>query len=177
VTRLTNKSRKVAAPADRAAAEAWCAKLSGLIRERELLEIAMNEAIDTAKADYAKAAEPLGETIVELSQGLQLWAEANREQLTQGGRTKTITFGTAEIGWRIRPPSVSIRGVEAVIETLRSLGLTRFLRTKTEIDKEALRKEPSVAASVPGVRVGSEGEDFFIRPTVEALPDASGRAA
>ena len=42
--------------------------------------------------------------IKELGQGVQIWAEANRNDLTRDGRTKTAKFAAGEISWRTRPP-------------------------------------------------------------------------
>jgi phage host-nuclease inhibitor protein Gam len=69
-----------------------------------------------------------------------------------------------ENNWRRRPPKVSVRGMAVVLERLKSLGLKRFIRTKEEVNKEAMLAEPDVAASVDGINVGSEGEDFVITP-------------
>jgi phage host-nuclease inhibitor protein Gam len=46
---------------------------------------------------------------------------------------------------------------------------------KEEIDKQAMLKEPEVAGSVPGVTVGSEGEEFYVAPLGVEL--SGGRAA
>ena len=69
-----------------------------------------------------------------------------------------------EVSWRKRPPKVSIRGTEAVIQALQSDGLERFLRHKAEIDRAAILKEPDVAASVKGITISSGGEDFLVQP-------------
>ena len=107
-------------------------------------------------------AQPLAE-VEDLRRGVQAWCEAHREELT-GGRTKTVEFGSGRALWRLRPPSVSLRGKEAVIEACATLGLNRFLRMKVDVNKEAMLAEPDVARRVAGVSIGSEGEDFVIEP-------------
>ena len=43
--------------------------------------------------------------------------------------------------------------------------MRRFLRTKHELDKEAILKEATDAArEIPGVRVATGGEDFVVEP-------------
>ncbi|MCX1853849.1 host-nuclease inhibitor Gam family protein, partial [Escherichia coli] len=98
------------------------------------------------------------------SKGVQGWCEANRDELTNGGKVKTANLVTGDVSWRVRPPSVSIRGMDAVMETLERLGLQRFIRTKQEINKEAILLEPKAVAGVAGITVKSGIEDFSIIP-------------
>jgi hypothetical protein len=53
--------------------------------------------------------------------------------------------------WRIRPPSVAIRGAEAVIAHAQALGLAKFVRTKEEVNKEAILNEPDQVRGVAGI--------------------------
>ncbi len=120
------------------------------------------ESLPTEK--YASQIAPLKTSIETLSKGVQGWCEANRDELTNGGKVKTANLVTGDVSWRQRPPSVSIRGVDAVMETLERLGLQRFIRTKQEINKEAILLEPKAVAGVAGITVKSGIEDFSIIP-------------
>jgi len=62
------------------------------------------------------------------------------------------------------PPSCIIRSVENVIETLKQLGLNRFVRTKEEVNKEAILNEPNIVAHIPGITIKKDVEDFAIVP-------------
>lgn len=95
---------------------------------------------------------------------MQNWCEANRSDLTNGGKVKTANLVTGDVQWRVRPPSVTVRGVDSVMETLRRLGLSRFIRIKEEINKEAILNEPGAVAGVAGITVKSGVEDFSIIP-------------
>lgn len=134
-------------------------------RQRELtrIEADMNDEIARIKERFEAAAEPHRQRITVLTSGAQIWCEANREQLTQGGKTKTAAFTTGEIQWRTRPPSVRITGAESVLDLLRRLGLTRFIRQKEEVNKEAILNEPEAVAHVGGISI-SQGEDFIVAP-------------
>ncbi|WP_291830531.1 host-nuclease inhibitor Gam family protein [Bosea sp. (in: a-proteobacteria)] len=169
------KSRAVDVPVPRDANEAneWLKQIGDLVRSAELVQAALDEQVAALKAKAEAEAAPIDAAIAAMTKGLQVWAEANREALCAGGR-KTVAMSAGEIGWRLRPPSVRIASIGAVMETLKSLGLARFIRTKEEIDKQALLAEPEVAAKVPGVTVGSVGEDFFVQPV--ALPLSGGGA-
>ncbi|WP_218072822.1 host-nuclease inhibitor Gam family protein, partial [Escherichia coli] len=135
-----------------------------LQREAARLETEMNDAIAEITEKYASQIAPLKTSIETLSKGVQGWCEANRDELTNGGKVKTANLVTGDVSWRQRPPSVSIRGVDAVMETLERLGLQRFIRTKQEINKEAILLEPKAVAGVAGITVKSGIEDFSIIP-------------
>ena len=99
---------------------------------------------------------------------MQGFCEANRSELTNGGKVKTANLITGEVQWRQRPPSVSVRGAESVIETLVRLGLNVFVRTKEEINKEAILNEPDAVKGVAGITVVTGVEDFVITPFEQA---------
>ncbi|ENY9402412.1 host-nuclease inhibitor Gam family protein [Salmonella enterica] len=139
-------------------------RIGDLQREAARLETEMNDAIAEITEKYASQIAPLKTSIETLSKGVQGWCEANRDELTNGGKVKTANLVTGDVSWRQRPPSVSIRGVDAVMETLERLGLQRFIRTKQEINKEAILLELKAVAGVAGITVKSGIEDFSIIP-------------
>lgn len=133
-------------------------------REVARIEADMNDAIAGLKEQAEKTARPLKERVVALTEGLKVWAEANRDLLTASGKTKTADLGTGKIMWRLRPPSVRIVGMERVIEAIKTLGFAAFLRTKEEVNKEALLADPDKARMIAGVSIGTAGEDFVVEP-------------
>ncbi|EFN7493379.1 host-nuclease inhibitor Gam family protein [Escherichia coli] len=139
-------------------------RIGDLQREASRLETEMNDAIAEITEKFAARIAPIKTDIETLSKGVQGWCEANRDKLTNGGKVKTANLVTGDVSWRQRPPSVSIRGVDAVMETLERLGLQRFIRTKQEINKEAILLEPKAVAGVAGITVKSGIEDFSIIP-------------
>lgn len=163
--RMKRPAETAPVPQSRAEAEAMLARLGAVQREQKVIAVALDEVTAQQKARAENEARPLAEEAERLTRGLQMWAEANRLSLTEGGRTKTVRLATGEIAWRARPPSVKITNQPGVIERLVHLGLARFLRTKTEINREAMLAEPSVASEVTGVAIASEGEEFVLTPT------------
>ncbi|WP_089569486.1 host-nuclease inhibitor Gam family protein, partial [Escherichia coli] len=139
-------------------------RIGDLQREASRLETEMNDAIAEITEKFAARIAPIKTDIETLSKGVQGWCEANRDELTNGGKVKTANLVTGDVSWRVRPPSVSIRGMDAVMETLERLGLQRFIRTKQEINKEAILNEPGAVAGVAGITVKSGIEDFSIIP-------------
>lgn len=164
MTKVKRKAGDVRAPADADEASRFLARIGEIDRHVAAIQILLDTEVAQAKTKAEAQVKPLSEECDRLTRGLQLWAEANREALTNGGRTKTVALPAGEISWRQRPPSVRLRDVAAVLADLGRLGLTRFIRRKEEVDKEALLREPSVAATVPGVAIASGGEDFVVAP-------------
>ena len=125
-------------------------------------------ARDTAAARRAVEGSLIGAGVLGVN-ALDAAAEAaamavRAAALTGGDKTKTVDLGTGVLKWRFRPPSVRILKAEDVIARLKALALGRFVRTKEEVDKEAMLKEPQVARTVAGVSIGSGGEDFIVEP-------------
>lgn len=146
------------------------AQIGAAQRQRDVIQTAMNDALAEVRALCEARAKPFADRIADLTRGVHLWCEANRASLTNDGKVKFHTFATGEVKWRLRPPSISVRGADAVIATLRKLGLGRFLREKVEIDKEALLKEPDVARQVGGISVVQK-EDFVVVPSATQLEE------
>lgn len=138
-----------------------------IARHKALADEAVRLAGEKLERDTADAMAELAEH----ERGLQVWCEANRLALTNDGKVKFHDFGTGQIRWKARPPSVTIRGVEAVIETCRKLGFTAFFRVKEEVNKEAMLADPDKARLVSGVTIRSAGEDFIIEPAEIGAPN------
>jgi len=151
-------------PQNRDEAAATVRAIGDLNRQVTRIETDMNDALAEIKEQAELAAAPHRLALEQKTEGLKMWAEANRQVLTGGDKTKTVDLGTGVLKWRLRPPSVRLSKVEDVIERLKKLKLVRFLRTKEEVDKEAMQREPDVARTVAGVLVGSAGEDFIVEP-------------
>lgn len=139
-------------------------------RERERIQAEMNDDLAAVRAKYETAAKPHAERITELTLGVKVWCEANRDLLTREGKTKTARLATGEVSWRMRPPSVLVRGADAVIDALRKLKLDRFLRIKTELDREAILADPEAVAPIKGLAI-SQKEDFVIKPDLTELEE------
>lgn len=134
--------------------------------QRELLRTIteQNDKIARVTEEYAPKLQKIKDKIEPMTTAIQSWCEANRTELTQNGKTKTAEFNTGTVQWRQNPPSCSIRGLASVIENLKTLGLTRFIRSKEEINKEAMLNEPDIASTVAGVTIKTGTENFVVSP-------------
>ncbi len=139
-------------------------KIGDLQRESLRTTTEMNDAIAAITQQYQPQLDATNEQIKTLQDGVQAYCEAHRDDLTNGGKVKTANMITGEVQWRQRPPRVSVRGADNVIDMLKRLGLTRFIRTKDEINKDAVLEEPDEVRGVAGLTVVSGVEDFVITP-------------
>lgn len=147
-------------------------KLGDLQRDHARQTADMNDEIAKITKRYQPQLEAISERIETLRNGVQTYCEANRNSLTNDGKVKTANFVTGEVNWRQRPPSVGIRGSDAVVETLARMGLTRFIRTKQEPNKEAMLNEPDAVRGIAGITIVTGVEDFVITP-FEAQTEAA----
>lgn len=139
-------------------------QIGDLQRELQRLATQQNDELAAITEKFAPQLQAVQDQIKPIQEAVQAWCESHRDELTNNGKTKTGSFNTGDVQWRQRPPSVGIRGVDSVLDSLKMRGLTQFIRTKEEINKEAMLNEPDTAASVPGVTIKTGIEDFVITP-------------
>jgi len=143
------------APQNREEAASFIRRIGENNRAIARAEADMNDAIVKLKEAAEATAAPLADETKQLA--------ANRALLTDNGKRKHAELGTGRIEWRLAPPKVTIKGADAVLHAIKTLGLP-FVRIKEEIDKEAMLAEPEKARLVPGVSIGSGGETFSVEP-------------
>lgn len=132
-------------------------------RATDAVQSALNAKVDELKTKAMADTMPHQEKISELVEGLFAFAEANRNELTDKGKRKTVEVPTGIFGWRITPPAISLHNIKLILENLKLLKLDRFIRTKEEVNKEAMLIEQEVAKTVKGVSV-SQHEEFIVKP-------------
>lgn len=161
--RIKSVAAEFPVPQTRDATVEAIAKIGTHQRERARIEADMNDALAQLRQGFEAQAAPHAEAIKALSAGVQTWCEANRDTLTQEGKVKTARLASGEIRWRTRPPSVSVRALDNVLEALKRLKLSRFIRVKEELNKEAVLNEPESVKHIKGISINQK-EDFVIVP-------------
>ena len=164
MTRTKRKAETVAAARDQAEAETFIARIGELQRALLLEQAALAESVARAKEAAATNTATLQAECDTLLRGVQIWAEANRHALTDGGKRKTVSLAAGVIAWRMSPPAVRIKNAEAVLAHLLQHEMEEFLRRKVEIDKAAMLSMAAVAVDIPGVTIASSGEEFVVEP-------------
>ena len=132
-------------------------------RDRQRMKADMDDEITAIREAYDKDLAQHSARIVELTAGVHTWCEANRDILTNGNKVKSANLMTGEIKWRMRPTSCRAIKLKEAIEELKLAGLTRFLREKLEINKEAILADPDAVKDFRWLAL-EQGEDFIIMP-------------
>jgi phage host-nuclease inhibitor protein Gam len=137
----------------------------GMAQQRRTeLESEMQGAVQEATKRFALKLESEDRTIEAAETLLTNWAEEERFTLLEGD-SKTATLGVHQIQFRMKPPKISLRDVEKVIEHIKRLKFKHlFLRTKEEVNKEAMLAHPDKAERIPGVTVKRDEEEVILSP-------------
>ncbi|HAU2967608.1 TPA: host-nuclease inhibitor protein Gam [Salmonella enterica subsp. diarizonae] len=138
-------------------------KIGDIQRELTRIEADANDQIAVIMNQNTPKIEALRAELDVLQKGVQTWCEANRSSITKGS-SKTANFITGEVAWRTKPDSVSIKGVELVLETLKKLKLDRFIRRKEEVNKDAVLADKKAVENIKGISIVSGKETFSITP-------------
>ena len=166
------KQPAIKAAQDKAEVTAFIRRIGDLQRDIKRLETEAGDKKAEIEEEYAALADPLCSEMTALTESVAAYCEAHKDELTDGGKSKTVDFTTGLIKWRIRPPSVKVTGVAAVLAWLQEkTAFAEFVRTKKEIDKDAIlnQKERFADDQVPGIKIVSGVEDFVIEPTEQEL--------
>ncbi|KFK92783.1 MULTISPECIES: host-nuclease inhibitor Gam family protein [unclassified Serratia (in: enterobacteria)] len=139
-------------------------KIGDIQRELTRVETDINDRIAILTNKHTPEIEAMKAQLSSLQNGVQTWCEAHREAITDGNKTKTVKFNTGEVSWRARPISVSIKGVDVVLKALKTLKLDRFIRTKEEINKDAILADKDAVKDIKGITFNKDKEDFSITP-------------
>lgn len=151
------KTITVEAPETMAEADQYLRDIGQLNIQLRDIDTDLREGTAKLKQEAEDQAAPLRADVEAKWLGLQSWAQANRKRMTNGG--KTIRLPSGSISWRTLPAKVTLKGVADIIVLLKSkASWKKFLRTKLEVDKEAMLKDKVEAAKIAGVKIGSEGE-------------------
>lgn len=138
-------------------------KIGNFQRQIARIDNVYNNSVEKLRKRATEKTIPRQEEINRLFEGLFIFGQAHREELTEEEKKKTIQWPTGQIGWKLNPPSVSIKGEKNVIAVCKNLGLTEFIRTKEEVNREEMLKQPEVAKNIPGVTIEKK-ENFFAKP-------------
>lgn len=172
-TRIKAAAAAVDVPQNRESAAAAIAAIGIASRELQRINADMNDTLAAVKEQYEQEAEPYKLKIQELTDGVQIWAEANRAALTNNYKTKTVALTSGELVWRMNPPSVRLTDTEEnVIAACAAAGLEEFIRRTPSLNREAIKANPEEARNVPGLKIG-QSEAFVVTPFEAELSEAA----
>jgi len=146
-------------------------QLAEIAREQERIENGLNDRIDQLKAAAKAQLAPLSANRKRLEDALAVFGTQRKAELfPDKKRSQELAFGT--IGFR---KSSGLRLLAKhtwamVLQRLQDLGFAEGVRTKLEVDKDALRGWPDGKLEDVGVKRETTDE-FFIELKTEELAD------
>lgn len=110
----------------------------------EAIEADMNNKIQDLKLEKEMEAKPYQERIDKLAMEIKEFVETHRDELK--GKTRILNFG--KVGFR-QSTKIVIKGMQAVLKTLKARGMMDCIIVKESVNKDRLREYPDeVIASV-----------------------------
>ncbi len=104
-------------------------------RELALIEAGQNESIDKVKKESLDKAAPFMARKEGLETAIKEYCDANRAEFIKV-KTKCMSFG--EVGYRLST-KIMIKRVADTLQALKDLAFKNCIRTKEELDKEAMK--------------------------------------
>jgi phage host-nuclease inhibitor protein Gam len=164
--------KSLSTPASRDDAEFLMTQLAQASNSRRQLAAQLDEQILTLKSKYESGLAAYDEGIKEFTDQLHAWAQANPDQFKKG--CKSIQFTSGTLGFRTGTPKLVLMSRKWTWETALDLVerfLPNFIRSKPEIDKEAIiaqheELEPSLSSC--GLKVTQE-ETFYVDPDLSTF--------
>lgn len=172
VTKIKTAAAAHRVPQNREEAVGMIGEIGNHQRERQRLKADLDDQITKLREQYERQLAPHVEEIKVLTAGVHTWAEANRDDLTQGGKVKTANMMTGEIRWRTTPPSVVLVRVKEALEELKKKALSRFIRSKEEVNKEAILADQEAVSGCQWIQI-KQSEDFVIVPFETELEEVA----
>jgi phage host-nuclease inhibitor protein Gam len=143
----------------------------GSIAEQKISEsrtkALMDQRLKEVREDHEAQLAYINDKLTPLLMRIQAWAESNAGDF---GKLKSIEMIHGTIGWRVSPPTLkTLSGWtwQRVLDALKSLGHAPFIRTKEEVDKQAVlaQRENLLDGDLRqfGCKIVQE-ESFFVEP-------------
>lgn len=143
-------------------------------QKRAKINSALDERVQKLRRVAEQRAEIFNNEIVELTERIKIYANANRETLTKGGKAKTVKFGSGEINWKSGRVSVRIDDENQLIAKLDKNGIAGdFVVEKRTISKPAIIKGFDKVKCYKGVELVTGPESFSIKPHETKLAEVS----
>ena len=142
-------------------ADVMLSEIAARKRNIELIKAGLNEGVDALKVKAAAEIAPLSQEVEVLEQALARFGEANKDTLFAKLKSRALAFG--EIGFRASTKAVLLNRKwtwERVLGALKEKALG-CIRTKEEVDKEALRGLKPEDLEAVGVKLQKDDGFYY----------------
>lgn len=167
------KHEVIGVPQDVKEASRFVAQMGKEKRAIERLETKLNKDIEDRKEKAKEKIEPHEKRLAELMQGLYVYAEGHRKELTKDGNVKTVTLPSGKFLWRLGNRTVQVTDAGEAIKSIKERGLAKkLIKTVETVIKSAVKKEKDeVVDSLKGVAI-TQAETFRVEPNKTSVIDA-----
>jgi phage host-nuclease inhibitor protein Gam len=160
-------------------AEAVMNDLALAVNKQRKIAARRDNAILKINDEYATDLADCETTITAKSDTLRAWAESQPEVFPKGRKSLTLLAGT--LGFRTGTPKLAVLSRawnwDKVLAMLQSLKHSAYIRTKTEVDKDAILGAHSQSTDKPATEKGFatfgckviQEESFFVDPDLTTL--------
>ncbi|MBN8994323.1 MAG: host-nuclease inhibitor Gam family protein [Rhizobiales bacterium] len=152
-------------------------RMGEIDRDLAAIEAKKSAAVSAATKIAEDSATPLQGERAELEAKVAAYCAANRPRLTSEGKTKTVTFATGEVSWRLGKEKLQVDDsmVDKLLAALTKMRLGRFIKVTRSISTQgilaATEAERKRLARLKGLAFVPPGESFTIKPVAAALAD------
>ncbi len=166
------KQEVVRVPQDAGESDTFVAEMGSEKREIEKIEAKLNKDIEALKDAAKKKMEPRERRLHLLMQGLYIYAEGHKKELTQNGKVKTVTLPSGKFLWRLGNKTVEIIDEEKAIKSIKAKGLKKkLIKTVEKVVKTAVKKESDkIIKSLKGIKI-TQAETFRVEPNKTSVID------
>ena len=126
--------------------------MSAISRKLLLIEGAMNEEIDSAKARAQQESASLIARYNELEKAVKAFGTLNKSRLFSEKRSLELAFGTISFRQSTRITLQHRVTEEMALQALRELGLSEGIRVKEELDRTAMSDWPDSKLETVGMK-------------------------
>lgn len=151
--------------------ESEAAKLLGELQKLKLAldkqQVELNQEVHKLVTAANEKAETTSDEFAEKFNVLKEYARKNKDQLTEQGKKRSVTWATGTLGWRNIPRGISVprsaKEIALLIERIIAAKKPKFLRRKFELSVEAMESHIAEATAIEGIKVRAASEVIYIQ--------------
>ena len=151
-------------------------RIADLGREKETISNEYDSKISELQAELASKVDEIDSEIKQVAQSIKSFMDKNKVKYISEDK-KTLRLETGDLSYRSGKPSVKTKNSDKLVNSIleknnliklkdqfQKKARACFLRTKIELDKEAILSSPEAAKKVTGVEIDKGVESFYIKP-------------
>lgn len=161
------KKPKYPAVTSEADAAVLLGELQALKLKLDEQQVELNQAVNKLVVAANQKAEIVSKEFGEKFDILKAYAKTHKDELTEQGKHRSITWATGTLGWRSTPAGISVprnaKEVALLIQRILAVRKPKFLRRKWELNIEAMEASSAEATAIEGINPRPASEIIYIK--------------